>query len=176
MQRWRRVRGLLGSAITWGVVGALIGAVMFVAAYQPWTFRTPDWGRIVSRFGGFVAAGALWGSVCGLAFGLVLWIAGRNLRFQQMSSRHLTLWGAVGGAAFPLLLYTPIVLVRGAFGAIPLYASLTGVSAILGAVCGRAIYSLAKRAPESDAITAALTESRFADDAESVLVTPEKVR
>lgn len=122
---------------------------MFVARYRPWTLGAIHWGRTLTLLGAFLGGGALWGSVCGLAFGLVLWRAGRSRRFQQLSAPQLMLWGALGGAAFPVLLYTPVVLLRGAYGSIPFFGMLACISALVGAACGGAVFALAKRAPTS---------------------------
>ncbi|MCC6243426.1 MAG: hypothetical protein IT353_11330 [Gemmatimonadaceae bacterium] len=148
MQLWQRARGLLGSALTWGAVGAVVGTTVFVLRFQPWQSALSA-SRLLTRFAAFAGAGALWGAACGLAFGIVVVMMGRRRGMSSLSAATLTLWGAIGGAAFPLLLYTPVVLSRGAYGLIPLYGMLTGVSALLGALCGRAIFSLARRAPKS---------------------------
>ena len=73
MQVWRRVRGLLGSAATWGTVGALIGAAMYVARYRPWLLDAIHWDRELSLLGAFMGGGALWGSVCGRRYGRWPW-------------------------------------------------------------------------------------------------------
>jgi hypothetical protein len=176
VNRWRRARGLVGAAVTWGIVGALIGGAMFLARYQPWERDVSRWGRLLTNLAAFMGAGALWGSVCGLAFGLVLLRAGRNRHLHQLSSARLTLMGAVAGAAFPMLLYTPIVLMRGSFGAVPFYAMLTGISAVFGAVCARAIFALARRAPDAGAPQAILGAAPFVTDPEVPLATRDHVR
>src|SRR5262245_37188221 len=129
MQIRRRLRGLFGIAVTWGAVGALIGASMFLVRYRPWSVGVTHWCRAVSAMGAFIGAGALWGSVCGLAFGVAVWTYGRRSSLQQMTARRFTFWGAVAGAAFPVLIYTPAVVMRGAFGAIPFFSMLMGMSA-----------------------------------------------
>jgi hypothetical protein len=152
----RRLRGLLGATNTWGAVGALVAATMFMVRYRPWSLSPEYWPRGTTLLGAFLAGGALWGSACGLAFGLVVWASARHRRFEQLSSRRFVLWGAVAGAAFPFLIYTPVVLLHGAFGAIPLYGTLTIVSAVLGAGLGRVVFAVAKRAPISAGEPAAL--------------------
>ena len=87
-----------------------------------------------------------------------------------------SLWGAMGGAAFPLLLYTPVVISRGAYGLIPFYGMLTGISALFGALCGRVIFSLAQRAPTSPVPPALLRESPLDIDLEGLVDRRERVR
>ncbi|MCA9764297.1 MAG: hypothetical protein KC544_14350 [Gemmatimonadetes bacterium] len=148
MMLWQRIRGLIGTTLTWGVVGALIGALVFVVRSPPWTWGGSDLAHIARFLGMFSGAGALWGGACGLAFGLVVLALGRRQRFDQLSSRRFVLWGAVGGAAFPLVIYAPIILLRGAVEMIPLYGGLTIISAVLGAGFARLVLSAARRAPE----------------------------
>lgn len=143
MSLGRRVRGLVGSALMWGTVGAGIGTLMFLARAQPWRSQA-TLGSLAPLFLGFAGSGFLWASVCGLAFGAALIALGAR-KGRALSARGLTMWGALGGAAFPLLLYTPVVLSRGAYGSIPFYGMLTGISTLFGALCGRAIYALATR-------------------------------
>lgn len=145
VKNWRLLRGLLGAAITWGAVGAMIGATMFVVRDRPWHVQSIHWQRAFVLLSMFMGSGALWGSMCGLAFGIAVWNLGRRSQLQQISALRFTIWGAVAGAAFPVLLYTPVVLMRGAYSAVPLYSMLAGISAVLGAVCGRAIFALARR-------------------------------
>ena len=147
MNGWRRVRGLAGAALTWGTVGALSGALLFVGRYRPWPVRAIHWDRFWWLFGAFTGTGALWGAVCGVAFGVVLWRLGRRWSLPELSTRRVTWWGAVAGAAFPVLVYTPAVLVRGIYGTIPLFATIVMISAVVGAGCARTLLALARRAP-----------------------------
>ena len=175
MQLWARVRGLLGSAMIWGVVGAGVGTAMFLVRFQPWQ-RSMEWSSLLTRFAAFAGAGVRWGSVCGLAFGIVIRSMGRRKGASALSASKLTLWGAMGGAAFPLLLYTPVVISRGAYGLIPFYGMLTGISALFGALCGRVIFSLAQRAPTSPVPPALLRESPLDIDLEGLVDRRERVR
>ena len=134
MPRWRLARGLFGTALTWGAVGAFIGAAMFVARYRPWPVSAMHGERFFRLLGAFLGGGALWGAVCGVAFGVAVWRLGRRGSLEQVSTRRVMLWGALAGAAFPLLIYTPVVL-RGAFGAIPFFATIAGVSAVCWRSC-----------------------------------------
>jgi CDP-diglyceride synthetase len=135
-----------------------------------------DWSRLLTRFAGFAGVGALWGSACGLAFGVVIWTMGRRKGASPLSAAKLTLWGAIGGAAFPLVLYTPVVLSRGVYGLIPFYGMLTGISALFGALCGRTIFSLAQRAPAPPVPPALTGASPFDLDHDVPIDRRERVR
>jgi hypothetical protein len=173
MRIWQRLRGLLGTAITWGTVGATVGALMFAMRYRPWPIAAIHWGRFLTLFGLFVAAGALWGSASGLAFGLTVWHAERRRHFGQLSTRRIMVWGAVAGAAFPVLLYTPSVL-RGTFD-IPLFSILVGLSTLAGVACARATFAIAKRAPDRAEDLAELAASSPALDSIEPLAARESV-
>lgn len=147
MHVWRRVRGLLGSVLTWGTVGAALGAAIFVLRFRPWSGTPIPAARLVSLSGTFLAGGAVWGAACGLAFGLAVWAIGRRREWAAISPRRFTFWGAVAGAAFPLLIYTPVVLWRGEFAAIPYFSMITGLSALTGAACARTVFAMVRRAP-----------------------------
>ena len=176
IQSWRRIRGLLGTALTWGAVGALVGALIFTVRYQPWSTPPERWERAIRLLGMFLGAGGLWGAACGLAFGVVLLVAARRHRFDQLSAARFMLWGAVAGAAFPLAIYTPIVLTRGGLSAIPLYSTLTLISALLGAGFGRVVFAIAKRAPIDDRQPAALSDASLASESDVPLATGKRVR
>ena len=162
MPSQRFLRGLLGAALTWGVVGAAVGAAMFFGRYQPWTLPLESWGRGFRLLGMFMGTGAAWGAACGLAFGLVVRAAAKHARFEELSAWRFVAWGALAGAAFPGLLYGAFVLRTGLYGAIPLYSTLTGISALLGAGLGRVILAVARRAPQDAIAAAELTDGTAA--------------
>jgi hypothetical protein len=147
----QRIRGLLGTTVTWSAVGACFGAVGFLVRFRPWPLTVVRWERLLVNLAAFMGVGALWGAVCGLAFGLAVWHLGRRWSLQSVSATRVTVWGAIAGAAFPVLLYTPVVVFRGAYGLIPFYGMLAGLSALVGAGCARAVFAVARRAPAAPA-------------------------
>ena len=93
MKRWlKRIRGVLGTALTWAVawsgVGVVLGLVGGVVA--PGAVSVVDW--VVTLVGVF---GPL-GFVGGVVFSTVLGIAEGRRRFDQMSLTRFAAWGAVG--------------------------------------------------------------------------------
>lgn len=175
MTVWRRVRGLVGITALWGLIGGFVGAAMYFVRYQPWPSREVHWDRVIEFLSRFVGAGALWGSICGLAFGIVIWSLGRRSSLQQISSRRFMAWGAMAGAAFPVLIYTPAVL-RGAYAAIPFFSMITAVSTIAGALFAQTIFAMARRRTVSLRAATEHAASLSVGSSDSVVVTNERVR
>lgn len=102
MMKWlRRIRGAIGMGITWGVAWAVtglgIGVASLVTPFLPWDvfFR---------YFDAPLPALAVPGFIGGLFYSVVLGIAGRNRRFDELSLPRTAFWGALGGlllALFP---------------------------------------------------------------------------
>jgi hypothetical protein len=161
---FRRLRGLWGTALTWGATGALIAVVGYLVRV-PWPrvqVRFLD--RLILQLMAFAGAGALWGSVCGLAFGLAILATARRARFEELGPKRFILWGALGGAAFPLLIYVPAVILRGRYAPVPLYSMLTAISALLGAGFGYIVFTMARRAPQSPTEMGVLGEGPLTGD------------
>ena len=100
MTSWmRKLRGMLGTGVTWGVgwaivifiIGSIIGVVdpdSIDPGEEPW------------RIAGLVGAA---GFLSGVAFaGLFSWIENRK-SLRDLSVPRAAIWGAIGGAALPLL-------------------------------------------------------------------------
>jgi hypothetical protein len=95
----RRLRGMLGTGITWAVGWAIvmfiIGTIIGIAdpaaidpGEEPWRL-----GAVV----GFV------GFLSGAAFAAIFASAERRRKIQELSVARAALWGALGGAVLPLL-------------------------------------------------------------------------
>ena len=93
MDTWlRRLRGSLGMGLTWGIAGAILGGLMEV-------FVDPN-GAIADIWPAVLGLPAF---VCGSGFSLVLAIAGRSRRFDELSLGRFALWGAMGGFAVGMI-------------------------------------------------------------------------
>jgi hypothetical protein len=106
MKRWtRRLRGALGMGLTWAVAWALAGILIGVAS-----MLLPGrlWDAFFSVFDAPLPALAIPGFVGGALFSLVLGVAARHRRFDELSLAQVTIWGALGGL---LLALVPAVLV-----------------------------------------------------------------
>lgn len=92
----RRVRGALGMGLTWGVVGFLTGGVIELIHNvwpNPLGSAVDIWPAVLA-YPGFVG---------GVAFSVVLGIAGRRRRFDELSLPSFASWGALGGAVVALV-------------------------------------------------------------------------
>lgn len=100
--RWiKRIRGALGMGLTWAFGWALVGVLIGVA----WTLGLPM-GWFVEVFDAPLPALAVPGFFAGATFSVVLGIAGRRHRFDELSLPRFTAWGALGGL---LLVLVPVL-------------------------------------------------------------------
>ena len=103
MKKWlRRVRGAVGMGLTWAVAWALFGVLIGVASIL---LPGLPWDLFFNFFDAPLPALAVPGFVGGTAFSVVLGIAGRRRRFDEISLPRFAGWGALGG----LLMMAPIV-------------------------------------------------------------------
>lgn len=91
MGKWlRRVRGAVGMGLTWAVGGALIGFGIELV-HNVWPNPL---GAFVDIWPAVLAYPAFLG---GVVFSVVLGIAGRRRRFDELSLPRFAAWGALGG-------------------------------------------------------------------------------
>lgn len=101
----RRIRGVLGTALTWavawGIGGLLIGVASVLLPFLPWDgfFRVFDAPLPAMAVPGFFAGGL---------YAVIVGIVARHKRLHELSMRSVATWGALGGA---LLAALPAVLV-----------------------------------------------------------------
>jgi len=95
----RRLRGLLGTGLTWGVGWAVVGAVIWTVT------RVLDPGSIDQGEGILPISGILGtvGFVSGIAFGVLLSLSESRKRILELSLARAAVWGIAGAAVFPLL-------------------------------------------------------------------------
>src|SRR5262245_48105918 len=97
MKKWlRRIPGAIGMGLSWaagwGITGLLIGAAsMFLPDLQFEIFDAP------------LPALAVPGFFAGALFSIVLGIAGRRRRFEELSLPRFAAWGALGGVLLSLV-------------------------------------------------------------------------
>lgn len=128
----RRLRGILGTGLTWAVGWAgvtvalsLIGGVPF-----PFLFRV-------------VLSGAAQGFIAGGVFATILSVAERRHTLEDLSLRRVALWGGIGGACLFVPIY-PMLMSAG----IPLFrlALPLAINALMGAGFASGSVALARRA------------------------------
>lgn len=105
MKKWlRRIRGAIGMGLTWAVGWALTGLAIGVASLA---LPFLPWHLFFEIFDAPLPALAVPGFFGGLFYSIVLGIAGRRRRFDELSLPRVAAWGAIGGlmlAMFPSFL------------------------------------------------------------------------
>ncbi len=140
-----RLRGILGTAITWAIVWLPVGLVVALFLTGPdCLYCNPNW-RLY-----FVLFGALWGGVSGAAFAVVLMLTERRRTFADLTLARTAMWGAVGAAAVPGVLMIWGLLRYGTRSSLVTDVQFTAITlticAALGAACAAATLRIARRA------------------------------
>lgn len=96
MKKWlRRIRGAVGMGLTWALVWAPVAVLIGF-------FVDPD-GSMDEMW---VAIGAYPGFLGGVVFSIVLAIAARRRRLEELSLSRVALWGAAAGLMVGVLPFT----------------------------------------------------------------------
>jgi hypothetical protein len=101
----KRIRGAVGMGLTWAVGWAVGGLLIGVASLL---LPALPWDAFFEVFDAPLPALAVPGFFAGLLFSLVLGVAGRRRRLDDLSLSQVARWGAVGGV---LLTALPFALV-----------------------------------------------------------------
>ena len=157
MRKWlRRVRGAVGMGVTWAagwaLAGLLIGASSVLLPGLPWD-------AFFEVFDAPLPALAIPGFVGGALFSIVLGIAGRRRRFDELSLSQFAAWGAVGGL---LLILFPFALVAvglasregSDLGALQIIAVISGPFILLSAFSASGSLLLARKAKDRELVEA----------------------
>lgn len=111
----RRLRGVLGTAVTWAVLWALIGGLFYLA----WFLLSPPPARLgVSLWDALaigVPVGAIAGAMTGAFFAVVLMIAERRNTIEQLSLGRMGVLGTAVGALLVFLDPLSSLIARGTF-------------------------------------------------------------
>lgn len=128
MPPWlRRLRGMIGTGLTWAVAWALFGLGVGVASVLlPWL----PWAPIFEVFDAPLPALAVPGFVAGMLFSLVLGAAARARQLRELSVRQFAIWGALGGLLLSLIPATLSML--GLATIAPSALGLWGLTAVVG--------------------------------------------
>lgn len=147
--KWlKRIRGAIGMGLTWAAGWALFGLLIGVTSVL-----TPGlpWENIFDVFDAPLPALAIPGFFGGAFFSVVLGVAGRRRRFDQLSVPRFAAWGALGGlllGLFPAALVAVglATLGDGARGLWQLTAMIGGPFMLLGAGSASGTLLLARKA------------------------------
>jgi len=95
----RKLRGVLGTGLTWGVLWAAIGLAvgLIVGVVDPDSIDPGEAPIIIAAFVG------IGGFISGVTFGTILSIAEGRKSILDLSLSRAALWGILGAAALPLL-------------------------------------------------------------------------
>ncbi len=134
--------GLIWAA-GWALVGGLIGL--------SWSLGLPmEW--FVEVFDAPLAALAVPGFFGGAVFSMVLGIAGRRRRFDELSLPRFGAWGAVGGLL--LGLFPSFVAVSSGGASVAAAAVVVGTLTLLSAVSASSSLALARMAEDRELLDA----------------------
>jgi hypothetical protein len=134
----RRLRGVIGTAVTWALGWGAVYAVIQVGLKL-------IFGHTMSILL-LAFMGSILGLISGGSFAIILSIAERHRTFDQLSLKRVALWGAVGGAA--LVLVAVPQLMGGGIPAGRVVADLIlplSVTTLLGAGSAPATVAIARR-------------------------------
>ena len=149
MRIWRRVRGVLGVSVTWGVAWGVLGSAL-TAALLWWSSRRDAALHLFGVVATLPPMFAFWGMLgafSGAVFATLLLGFERRRSIDTLAGRRVAVWGALGGATLPLV----VIALGGLDGRLSsdwLLAPL--ISGTLGAVCATASLRLARKTPGAE--------------------------
>lgn len=129
---WRRLRGLLGTAIVWAgtfaVVGLVVGAVFWVSGETWFGLGGAGWLTV------WAEAGAITGAISGGAFSLSVIALERRGNFSAITPFRFGTLGALTAGIVMAIVWSPYSLLFGSIGA------------AIGFICGSGSVVVARRA------------------------------
>lgn len=127
MTRWtKRLRAAIGMGATWAVTWVAAGLAIGISSVL---VPSLPWNAFFEIFDAPLPALALPGVIGGALFSLVLGVAGRKRRFEELSLPVFTAWGALGGVLLALVPQTMAAL--GVATISPRYSSPWALTAII---------------------------------------------
>jgi hypothetical protein len=123
----KRIRGAIGIGITWAAGWAVAG---FLIGLSSNLFPSLPWDRFFEVFDAPLVMLSLPGFVGGVIFSIVLGIAARRKKFDELSIPRFAAWGAIGGL---LLSMVPAALVGAGLASADGRHGLLEVTAMIGA-------------------------------------------
>lgn len=138
----RSIRGALGMGLLWAAAWALFGVLIGVTSRL---LPGLPWDALFDVFDAPLPALAMPGLLGGALFSIVLGIAARRRRFEELSLPRFAAWGALAGlllGATPFLVGTP----RADSSPWLLFATIAGATATLCALSAAGSLAFARRA------------------------------
>ena len=145
MMKWlKRIRGVLGTALTWAAAWSGLGTILWGV---PYLVGGSPFGVVAGLFTFAVTFGVM-GFIGGAAFSTVLGIAEGRRSFDEMSLPRFAAWGAVGGGLMSVLMFAAGSGVN--LGS----AGMIGAIALMGAGSAAGSLALARRAEDRELLEA----------------------
>ena len=147
----QRIRGVFGTALTWGATWAIAGLAQVSVALAFFHPILPTHILLSDVLIQAPLGWGLFGALSGTAFAITTTrLARRGESVESLSMENVTGWGALGGAVIPVAL-TPVLAF--AFpAAVGPVLEVAAVGAILGAASAGASLRLARRARDPQAL------------------------
>ncbi len=165
---WRRLRGILGMGLVWGIAWA--PALALVSGAAMLVLGVPLTGLFLLRG---LSTGFLWGFAAGALFGGVLMLAEQHRGAGKLTPLRGALWGIIGGLWFPIALV--VATGQSPASMIALFSLTVGFMGLMGAASGWATVRLA-RAGHEPAEPAALERMNRPDLTSADLSSPSPER
>jgi ABC-type phosphate/phosphonate transport system permease subunit len=144
----RRARGVLVTALLWGVAWGLPAALVLLSHAAGHAGRRPG-DEIWRAFLGATLSIALLGAFCGAVFALVLTLLEQRQTLDQLASRRVAAWGALGGLVV-LVVVLAVAVLRSwgprELGTLLLLCAMMGA---MGVGCSTVALALARRPTSS---------------------------
>jgi hypothetical protein len=129
-------------AAAWALAGLLIGVASLLTPFLPWDV-------FFDHFDAPLPSLALPGFIGGAIFSVVLGIAGRRRRFQDLSMRRFVAWGGLGGLLLGLVPATMVALglasVNAPYSALGITLGIVPPLMLLGAASAGGSLAIARR-------------------------------
>ncbi len=149
----RRLRGILRTALVWGIAWTLPGIVWVRGLLWLTHAQVPGLGGVF--WSSVIQNWTLVGAISGALFALVFSAAERRTHsLESLSMRRFAMWGAIGGAGLPLILFP--AMARMIPSAIGQALGAAAVYGLLGAASAAGSLRLARRA--NPALPSTLTD------------------
>lgn len=150
----RRLRGAIGTGITWAVVWAPIAVIVGTQLIDPTDKMDEMWWMV----------GAMPGLIAGIIFSVALGVSARNRRLRDLSVARVGGWGALAGLATGIL---PFMLGdRGGEPMLPLAMIVIPTLTLMSGLSAAASLALAQRVvrSESDVADSNTRHNRYSND------------
>lgn len=137
---WRRIRGAVGTGLTWAVVWAPVAVIVGTQVIDPTDKMDEMWWMV----------GAMPGFISGIIFSVVLGVVARRRQLSELSIVHTAGWGSLAGLLTGIL---PFLLGdRGGEPVWPLAMIVISTLTLLSAVSAAGSLALAQRAQRSESL------------------------